>query len=71
MANTNVQSIKCADLISNTSTIVKHDPGFAKVYLPEKKAILEVEVLTKAHPGLHYYAEATLRIAEEELLQPR
>jgi guanosine-3',5'-bis(diphosphate) 3'-pyrophosphohydrolase len=35
-----VQSIKCADLISNTRSIVKHDPKFAEVYLPEKAAIL-------------------------------
>jgi (p)ppGpp synthase/HD superfamily hydrolase len=59
------QSIKCADLISNTSTIVKYDPGFAKVYLPEKRAILEV--LTRAHPGLLHYARKSLENAEREL----
>lgn len=32
--------IKCADLIDNTSTIVKHDPNFAKIYLDEKKEIV-------------------------------
>lgn len=37
-----VQTIKCADLISNTSSIVQHDPKFAKVYLAEKAALLEV-----------------------------
>lgn len=36
------QTIKLADLISNTRSIVKYDPGFAKVYLPEKQALLEV-----------------------------
>lgn len=41
-----VQTIKCADLISNTSSIVKHDPDFAKVYLEEKRLLLEV--MTKA-----------------------
>lgn len=41
-----VQTIKCADLISNTSSIVKHDPEFAKVYLEEKRLLLEV--MTKA-----------------------
>lgn len=41
-----VQTIKCADLISNTSSIVEHDPKFAKVYLAEKRALLKV--LTKA-----------------------
>lgn len=35
-----VQTIKCADLISNTSSIVKHDPDFAKVYLREKLDLL-------------------------------
>jgi GTP diphosphokinase / guanosine-3',5'-bis(diphosphate) 3'-diphosphatase len=51
-----VQSIKCADLISNTSSIVQHDPEFAKVYLAEKQLLLTV--LTKAHPGLHAMAWA-------------
>jgi len=32
--------IKCADLIDNTSTIVKYDPNFAKIYLDEKKDIV-------------------------------
>lgn len=41
-----VQSIKCADLISNTSSIVKHDPEFAVVYLEEKRLLLDV--LTRA-----------------------
>lgn len=45
-----VQSIKVADLISNTSSIVKHDPKFAKVYLEEKRMLLDV--LTKADKGL-------------------
>jgi (p)ppGpp synthase/HD superfamily hydrolase len=36
------QTIKLADLISNTRTIVEHDPGFAKTYLAEKKLLLEV-----------------------------
>lgn len=34
--------IKAADLISNTSSIVEHDPSFAKVYLKEKRALLDV-----------------------------
>lgn len=37
-----VQTIKCADLISNTSSIVKHDPKFALVYLEEKRLLLDV-----------------------------
>jgi (p)ppGpp synthase/HD superfamily hydrolase len=45
-----VQTIKCADLISNTASIVQHDPKFAKVYLEEKRLLLEV--LTEADPRL-------------------
>jgi (p)ppGpp synthase/HD superfamily hydrolase len=37
-----VQTIKLADLISNTSSIVKHDPDFSVTYLAEKRALLEV-----------------------------
>lgn len=36
-----VQTIKCADLISNTSSIVKHDPKFAVTYLEEKRLMLK------------------------------
>lgn len=45
-----VQTIKCADLISNTSSIVKHDPKFAVVYLEEKRLLMDV--LTKADTRL-------------------
>lgn len=41
-ASPQAKTIKLADLISNTSSIVKRDPGFAKVYLAEKKLLLEV-----------------------------
>lgn len=51
-----VQTIKCADLISNTSSIVKHDPKFAIVYLEEKRLLLDV--LTKADPRLLAIARA-------------
>jgi len=44
------QTIKAADLIDNTASIVGRDPDFAKMYLPEKAAVLAV--LTKAHPAL-------------------
>jgi len=44
------QTVKVADLISNTRSIVAHDPDFAKVYLEEKRLLLEV--LTRADPTL-------------------
>lgn len=37
-----VQTIKCADLISNTKSIVKHDHNFAKVYLNEAASMLSI-----------------------------
>lgn len=45
-----IQTIKVADLISNTASIVQHDPEFARVYLEEKRLLLDV--LTKADPRL-------------------
>ncbi len=49
------QTIKLADLISNSRSIMQHDPEFARVYLEEKRLLLEV--LTKGDPRLH--AEAS------------
>lgn len=49
-----VQTIKCADLISNTSSIVKHDPNFAVVYMEEKRLLLDV--MTHADPKLRTMA---------------
>lgn len=49
-----IQTIKCADLISNTSSIVKHDPKFAITYLEEKRLLLAV--LNRADPYLHQLA---------------
>jgi (p)ppGpp synthase/HD superfamily hydrolase len=37
-----VQSIKLADLIHNSKTIVKFDPEFTRVYIKEKSLLLEV-----------------------------
>jgi (p)ppGpp synthase/HD superfamily hydrolase len=54
------QTVKLADLISNTKSIMAHDEKFAKVYLEEKKLLLEV--MTKAHPAL--MAEARKHIGE-------
>jgi (p)ppGpp synthase/HD superfamily hydrolase len=36
------QTIKLADLIANTRSILEHDAEFARVYLAEKRALLEV-----------------------------
>lgn len=36
------KSIKLADIISNTTSIMTHDPNFSVVYLKEKEKLLEV-----------------------------
>lgn len=41
-ASIEAKTIKLADLIDNTKTIVAYDPGFAKVYMGEKRQLLEV-----------------------------
>jgi (p)ppGpp synthase/HD superfamily hydrolase len=61
-ASSEAQTIKLADLISNTKSIVKHDKAFAKVYLEEKEALLAV--LTKADPRLILLAHESLDSAK-------
>lgn len=56
-----IQTVKCADLISNTGSIVQHDPKFAPTYLEEKRLLLAV--MTKANRHLHAIASA-LSVAE-------
>ena len=57
-APADAQTIKLADLIDNTSSIVLHDPDFAKVYMREKQQLLEV--LTKGDPVLMQRARAQI-----------
>lgn len=59
------QTIKLADLMSNSKTIVKHDPHFARVYLREKALLLDV--LTKGDPILQVNARAQLNRALKSL----
>ena len=37
-----IQTVKVADIISNSSAIALHDPGYAPKYLAEKRAMLAV-----------------------------
>jgi (p)ppGpp synthase/HD superfamily hydrolase len=50
------QTIKLADLISNSKSIMQHDPAFARTYLEEKRLLLEV--MTKGDRGLHALASS-------------
>ena len=54
-APSEAQTIKLADLISNSRSIMAHDPAFAKTYLEEKRLLLAV--MHRGDAGLH--AEAS------------
>jgi|ERR1035437_10450336 (p)ppGpp synthase/HD superfamily hydrolase len=41
-ASPETKTIKLADLISNSKSIIEHDPNFARVYLSEKAKLMEV-----------------------------
>lgn len=49
-ASPKAKTIKLADLIDNSRSILERDPEFAKVYIHEKQLLLEV--LTDGDPGL-------------------
>ena len=42
MAPAEAQTVKLADLIANTRSIMEHDVAFARTYLEEKRLMLEV-----------------------------
>lgn len=64
-ASPNGKTIKLADLISNTHSIVRHDPDFAKVYLSEKRELLKV--LKEGNRTLYYRASALVEDYEQML----
>ena len=59
-APASAQTVKLADLIANTRSIVKHDVAFAKTYLAEKRLLLEV--LTRGDAVLMAEARATVGV---------
>lgn len=64
-----VQTIKVADILSNTSSIVQHDPSFGRVYLEEKRLLLDV--LIDADPRLVAQARAQIAAVRHDLEKPR
>jgi (p)ppGpp synthase/HD superfamily hydrolase len=57
-ASPEAHSIKLADILDNTSSIVQYDPGFAKIYLAEIKQLLPV--LSSGHPLLYIKANQVI-----------
>lgn len=53
------KTIKLADLISNSKSIIKHDSDFAKIYMEEKRQLLDV--LQEGDPILYQQAYQIIR----------
>ena len=60
-----VQTVKCADLVSNSISIVEFDEKFSKVYLSEKEFILSQ--FKNANPDILFMAEDVLRRAKGKI----
>lgn len=59
------QDIVMGDIISNIPTLVFLRPAFAKVYVPEKYAV--IEALSRGNPLLREKARAVVLVAASEL----
>lgn len=59
-AHGNVHTVKLADMISNTRDIIRYDPDFAKLYMAEKRDLLEA--LTRGNHAL--YAQAKKQVGD-------
>lgn len=57
-APADIKTVKLADVISNTRSIVDDGDGFARVYLREISALLDV--LSEGHPGLWQRAKTEM-----------
>ena len=67
-ASARAKTIKLADLIDNTTDICRHDPGFARIYLVEAAALLEV--LGEGSPRLYRHAQQALAACARRLGLP-
>ncbi len=62
-----MKTVKLADVISNTRSIVEHGDGFARVYLREISSLLEV--LTEGDPALLRLAQAEVERGSAKWLE--
>ena len=67
LTSAEAQTIKYADFISNTMSIVPNDPGFARTYLDEKEKILAVA--RKGNSLMLSLVEESLAKAQTALMQ--
>jgi (p)ppGpp synthase/HD superfamily hydrolase len=64
-ASPRAKTVKLADICSNLSTVAHLDRGFARVYVPEKEA--ELEVLGQGDAALFAHAKAAVEAARKML----
>jgi len=64
-ASADAQTVKLADLLNNSESIMEHDPGFGRVYLQEKVELLKV--LTKGDRKLMAKCKAVVKAAGREV----
>lgn len=62
-APASAKTIKLADLLDNSRSILARDPDFARVYLREKRLLLD-EALLEGDPALWARADEIVRIAD-------
>lgn len=62
------QTIKLADIIDNTREILRYDPGFARLYLLEKK--LQLAALGQGNAHLRQQAQEIITAGITRLMQP-
>jgi len=64
-ASGDAQTIKLADIIDNTRSIIHYDPHFARVYLVEKR--VQIELLKAGDNGLWQQASTIIESGIEQL----
>lgn len=67
-ASGDAQTIKLADVIDNTRSIIHYDPHFARIYLIEKR--VQIALLTAGHPMLWQSAHRIIEQGIGQLGQP-
>jgi len=60
LARPEAKTIKCADLLHNTSSILQHDPGFAVIYMKEKQLLLEEALVGACDQQIYDEAKAVV-----------
>jgi (p)ppGpp synthase/HD superfamily hydrolase len=65
-ASPRAKTLKLADLIDNSDTILKYDRDFSKIYLPEKRLLLD-EALEGGNPQLWAEADRIVQAGLKDL----